>query len=431
VVDAVEDEPLFTERAAGVDIGKAEVVAAVRVPGPGGRRMQEVRSFPATRRGLEELADWLDGHGVTRAGMESTSDYWKPVFFTLERRGFGCSLYNSRQVKAQPGRPKTDKADAVWLARITEHGWVRSSFVPPEEIRVLRAHTRYRRRLVQARTAQVNRTEKLLEEGHLKLSSVISDIHGVSGRAMLDALAGGQRDPKVLAQLARGVMRRKIPQLEEALDCSFFTPPLARLLARMLEMTDQITAQIQDLDADIALLCAPFEAEIARLDQVDGIARRTAEDVIAETGADMTVFPTAGHLVSWAKLCPQVRESAGRRKGRNAAGDGNAYLSAAISEAVIGALRTPSFTAARYKRLIRRMPKKKALVATGNTMLTIIWHLLADPDATYRDLGADYHELRDPARQARNHLRSLERLGYHVTLHAINPETGELTPTAA
>jgi transposase len=431
MVDVVEDEPLFAERVAGIDIGKAEVVAAVRVPGPGGRRMQEVRTFPATRRGLEELAGWLDSHGVTRAGMESTSDYWKPVFFTLERRGFACLLYNSRQVKAQPGRPKTDKADAVWLARITENGWVRSSFVPPEEIRVLREYTRYRRRLIQARTAQASRTEKLLENGHVKLSSVISKLHGASGRDMMDAIAAGERDPKVLAQLARGVMRRKIPQLEEALDCTFFTPPLARLLRMMLDQTDQLTAQIQDLDAEIAVLCAPFEAEIARLDEADGIARRTAEDVIAEIGTDMTVFATSRHLVSWAKICPQIRESAGRRKGRNATGDGNAYLSAAISEAVMGALRTGSFTAARYKRLIRRMPKKKALIATGNTMLTIIWHLLADPATTYHDLGADYYELRDPARQKRNHIRGLERLGYHVTISTINPGTGELTPAAA
>jgi transposase len=299
--------------------------------------------------------------------------------------------------------------------------------VPPEEIRVLRAHTRYRRRLIQARTAQMNRTEKLLEEGHLKLSSVISKLHGVSGRAMMDALAAGVTDPAVLAQLARGRMRVKISQLEEALDCSFFTPALAGLLRRMLDLTDQLTAQIEDLDADIAVLAAPFQAEIARLDEADGIARRTAEDVIAEIGVNMGVFATSGHLVSWSKFCPQIRESAGRRKGRNATGDGNPYLSAAISEAVMGALRTDSFLAARYKRLVRRMPKKKALTATGNTMLTIIWHLLADPHATYHDLGADYYQHRDPARQAASHIRGLERLGYHVTVNAINPDTGELT----
>jgi len=429
-VDVVEDEPLFAEQVAGIDIGKAEVVAAVRVPGPGGRRMQEVRTFGATRRGLEELADWLDGQGVTRAGMESTGDYWKPVFFTLERRGLECLLYNSRQVKAQPGRPKTDKADAVWLAKITENGWVRSSFVPPAQIRMLREYTRYRRKKIQVMAAEKNRVQGLLEEGHLKLSSVISDIHGVSGRDMLDGLAAGVTDPAVLAAKARGTMKAKIPRIAEALDCSSWTPRHARLLRRMLDTLDYLARQVAELDAEIADLCAPFEAEIARIDQADGIARRTAEDIIAEIGVDMTVFPTSRHLVSWARHCPQIRESAGRRKGRNATGDGNAYLSAAISEAVIGALRTDSFTAARYKRLIRRMPKKKALVATGNTMLTIIWHLLADPATTYRDLGADYYELRDPARQKRNHIRALERLGYHVTISTINPDSGELTPAA-
>ena len=426
-MEVAGEEPLFAERAAGIDIAKAGVEAAVRVPGPGGRRMQEVRSFKVTRRGLEELAGWLEGHGVTRVGMESTSDYWKPVFFFLERAGFECLLYNSRAVKAQPGRPKTDKADAAWLAKITENGWVRSSFVPPAQIRVLREYTRYRRRVIQARTAQMNRTEKLLESGHVKLSSVISKLHGVSGRAMMNALAAGERDPKVLAQLARGTMRRKITEPGEALDCTFFTPALARLLARMLKLTDELTAEIEGPGTEIAELCAPFEPEIARLDEVDGIARRTAEDVIAEIGTDMTVFPTAGHLVSWARLCPQVRESAGRRKGRNATGDGNAYLSAAISEAVIGSLGTNCFTAARYKKLIRRMPKKKALVAAGNSVLTIIWHLLADPEATYADLGGDYYELRDPARQKRSYIRGLERLGYHVTINTINPDTGELT----
>jgi transposase len=427
-VDVVEEEPLFAERAAGIDIAKAGLEAAVRVPGPGGRRMQEVRSFGATRRALEELADWLEGRGVTRVGMESTSDYWKPVFFFLERAGFECLLYNSRAVRAQPGRPKTDRSDAAWLAKITENGWVKPSFVPPEQVRVLREYTRYRRRLIQARTAQKNRTEKLLETGHLKFSSVVSKLHGVSGRDMMNTLAAGVRDPKVLAQLARGPMRRKIPELEEALDCTFFTPALAALLGRMLKLTSQLDAEISELDAEIAALAAPFDAEIARLDEVHGIARRTAEDVIAEIGVNMTVFPTAAHLVSRAKLCPQIRESAGRRKGRNATGDGNPYLSAAISEAVIGALHTTSFTAARYKRLIRRMPKKKALVATGSTMLTIIWHLLASPDTHYTDLGADYYELRDPARQKRSYIRSLERLGYHVTITTIDPATGELTP---
>ncbi len=352
------------------------------------------------------------------------------MFFTLERRGFECLLYNSRQVKAQPGRPKTDRADAVWLAKITENGWVRAGFVPPPEIRVLRECTRYRRKLIHARTAEKNRIEGLLENGHLKLSSVISDIHGVSGRAMLDSLAAGVTDPRVLAAHARGSMKPKTARIAEALDRTFFTPAQARLLRRMPGTLDYYTTQVRELDAEIAVLCATFEDEIARMDQIPGIARRTAEDVIAEIGANMAVFPTAAHLVSWARLCPQIRESAGRRKGRHATGDGNPCLSAAISEAVIGSLRTDAFAAARYKRLVRRMPKKKALVAAGNTMLTIIYHVLADPGATCTDLGADYYDRRDPARRKASAIRSLQRLGYHVTLAAINPETGELTPAA-
>jgi transposase len=315
----------------------------------------------------------------------------------------------------------------VRLAKITENGWVRSSFLPPQEIRVLRTCTRYRRKKIQVQAAEKNRVEGLLEEGHLKLSSVISDIHGVSGRDMLGALAAGVTDPGVLAAKARGVMKVKIPRIAEALDCSFWTVHHAWLLRRMLDTLEYLAAQIAELDAEIAVLCAPFEAGIARLDDVQGIARRTAEDVIAEIGVNMTVFPTAAHLVSWSKFCPQIREPAGRRKGRNATGEGNVFLSAAISEAVIGSLRTDSFIAARYKRLIRRMPKKKALVAAGNSMLTIIWHLLDDPEATYANLGADYYERLDPARHKRSYVRGLERLGYHVTIHTINPDTGELT----
>ena len=218
----VEDEPLFAERVAGLDIGKAAVEVTIRVPGgtAPGRRQQEARTFGTTRRELESLGDWLACWGVTKVGMEATGDYWKPAFFLLEARGFGCELYNAAQVKALPGRPKTDRADSIWLAKITERGMICSSFVPPEPIRRLRTHTRYRRHLTQARTAEKQRVEKLLEDGHLKLSSVISHIHGVSGRDMLNALVAGQRDPKALAQLARGTMRGKITRLEEALDCS-------------------------------------------------------------------------------------------------------------------------------------------------------------------------------------------------------------------
>jgi transposase len=303
---------------------------------------------------------------------------------------------------------------------------ISSSFVPPEPVRRLRIHTRYRRHLTQARTAEKQRVEKLLEDGHLKLSSVISDIHGVSGRDMLDALVAGQRDPGALAQLARGRMRGKIRRIEEALDCSFFTSEHAGVLAMMLAAIDHYTAQIEELTARIEVLMEPWAHQAGQLDEIDGIGMICAQDIIAEIGTDMTAFPTAAHLVSWARWSPRVRQSAGKRKGTSATGRGNPYLGAALGEAAAGAGRTQSFLGARYRRLTRRMPKKKALVATGSSMLTIIHALLSDPGATYRDLGADYHEQRTNARrQARSHIHSLERLGYTVTIQAVSPGTAD------
>jgi transposase len=261
---------------------------------------------------------------------------------------------------------------------------------------------------------------------------VISDIHGVSGRDMLDAIVAGQRDPKALAQLARGTMRGKIRRLEDALDCSFFTAEHAAVLAMMLATIDHYSAQIAALTEKIEALIEPYLHQVGQLDEVDGIGPVCAQDIIAEIGTNMTVFRTAPHLVSWAKWSPQVKQSAGKRKGSNATGRGNPYLSAALGEAAIGASRTQSFLGARYRRMARRMPKKKALVATGNSVLTIVHALLSDPDARYTDLGADYYEQRMHARrQARNHVRSLERLGYKVTIQAINPDTGELQAAAS
>jgi transposase len=430
----VEDEPLFAERVAGIDIAKAGIEVTLRVPGDtrAGRRQQETRSFATTRRDLMALADWLRSWEVTKAAMEAAGDYWKPVYFVLESQGLDCQLYHAAQVKALPGRPKTDRADSVWLARITERGSLPSSFVPPEPIRRLRTRTRYRRHLTQARTAEKQRAEKLLEDGHLKLSSVISDIHGVSGRAMLEAIIAGERNPTALAQLARGTMRGKIARLEEALDCSFFTGEHAAILAMMLAAIDSFTAQIDALTARIEVLTEPYLHQIQQLDAVHGVGTISAQDVIAEIGADMTVFPTAAHLVSWARWCPQISQSGGKRKGNNASGRGNPYLSAALGEVSIGAGRTQSFVGARYRRLTRRMPKKKALVATGNSILTIFYALLSDPAATYQDLGPDYYEQRmNTRRQARNHIRGLQRLGYQVTIQAINPGTGELITTTA
>ena len=283
----VEDEPLFAERVAGIDIAKAGVEVTIRVPSDTrpGRRQQETRSFGTTRRQLLALADWLRSWGVAKAGMEATGDYWKPVYFVLESQGLDCELYHAAQVRALPGRPKTDRADSVWLAKITERGSLPSSFVPPEPIRRLRTHTRYRRHLTQARTAEKQRVEKLLEDGHLKLSSVISDIHGVSGRAMLEAIIAGERNPKVLAQLARGSMRGKIARLEEALDCSFLTEEHAAVLSMMLTTIDYYTAHIDELTAKIEVLAEPYLHQIEQMDAVHGTGRISAQDVIAESGS--------------------------------------------------------------------------------------------------------------------------------------------------
>jgi transposase len=424
MVEDVEDEPLFCERVAGIDIGKAAVMVTVRVPSDtrAGGRAQETREFGTTRRELLALADWLGSWQVEKAGMEATSDYWKPVLFTLEQAGFDCVLYQASQVKVLPGRPKTDKLDSAWLAKITEQGSLAGSFVPPEEIRRLRTHTRYRRKVVQMRTAQKERCEKLLEDAHLKLSSVISDIHGVSGRDMLRAIAAGERSPKVLARLARGVMRRKLKALEEALDCSFFTAEHAFILTMMLDSIDQLTAQVAVLDGKIADMCRPYERQLEQLDGIPGFGITTAQDLIAEIGTDMSVFPTAGHLASYARQAPRVSESAGKRKGKNATGRGNPYIGGALGEASAAAGRTRTFLGEQYRRKCRRMPKKKAQGALMRKQLVIAHALLSDPHAVYEDLGTDYYERRaDIHREVRSHARAIERRGYRVILEPLDP----------
>jgi transposase len=352
-VEEVEDEPLFCERVAGTGIGKAMIMVTIRVPGDTGsrRRQQETREFRTVRKDLLALADWLRVWQVEKAGMEAASDYWKPVYFLLEREGFDCDLYPASRVKALPGRPKTDKLDSIWLAKITGRGSLAGSFVPPEDIRVLRTHTRYRRHLVQERTAEKSRCEKLPEDACLKLSSVITDVHGVSGREMLTAIIAGQRDPRVLAQMARTRMRGKIPQLEEALDCTFFTEDHAFILKMMLDSIDRITAQIRVLDDKIAGLRQPYERQIAQLDDVPGYGITTAQDLIAGIGVDMSAFPTAGHLCSRGRQAPGVRESGGRRKGKNATGRGSPCIAGALGEAAVNAGRTQTFLGTKYRRL--------------------------------------------------------------------------------
>lgn len=431
-MEDVEDEPLFAARAAGIDIGKAMVVAAIRVPGAArGSRRMEVRQFGTTRRELDALAAWLLEWQVGRVGMEATSDYWKPVYFLLEGAGLDCTLYQASQVKALPGRPKTDRRDAVWLAVITERGSLQGSFVPPQDIRRLRACTRYRRHLIQARTAHKQRAEKLLEDAHLKLSSVLSDIHGASGRAMLEAIIAGERDPAALARLARGAARRKLRPLEEALDCAFLTGDHVFVLERMLRHIDEITAEVAEVTARIGELCQPWQDKIGRLSSIPGFSAVTAQDLIAEIGLDMTRFPTPGHLASWARQAPGVSESAGRRKAKGA-GRGNRYAGGALGEAAAGAARTRTFLGAKYRRLIRHMPKGKAQRAIMRSQLVIVWHILSSPDAVYNDLGAGYYERQaDITRRARGHALALERLGYKVTIEPTRPADHDTGPPAA
>ena len=315
-----------------------------------------------------------------------------------------------------PGRPKTDKLDAAWLCKVAERQMIRPSFVPPPPFRKLRDLTRYRADLVAARTAEKNRVEKLLEDAQIKLSVVVSDIFGASGRDMLAALVAGERNPKVLAQLARHTMRKKITVLEEAFT-GYFTDHHAFLLGKMLARVDAITGDIAALDTRIEQEIAPFAHQVAQLDEVTGINLAAAHAIIAEIGLDMARFPTAGHLVSWAKYAPGVTESAGKKKGKNSTGHGNSYLARILGNAAAAAGRTDTFLGERYRRIARRRGAKKANVAIGRSILVIIWHLLSDPDARFHDLGPGFYATRiDPERRRRNHVRQLEALGYTVIL---------------
>lgn len=416
-MENVVDHEEIIERVAALDIGKAELVCCARIPAAGGRgRAQEVKTFSTMTRSLQAMADRLGELGITRVVMEATSDYWKPPFYLLEAAGFEVWLVNAKDVKHLPGRPKTDVLDAVWLAKIAERQMIRPSFVPPPPIRLLRDLTRYRAALVSDQSGEKNRVEKLLEDAQIKLSVVATDIFGVSGQAMMKALIAGERDPAVLAQMARSSMRRKIPVLEEAF-VGRFSDHHAFLLARMLARIDALTADIAALDTRIDEQIAPFADALDRLDEIPGVGRVAAQVIIAEIGLDMTRFPTAGHLASWARFAPGVKESAGRKKGNGSTGHGNAYLAAVLGEAAVGASRTNTFLGDRYRRIARRRGSKRAVVAVGRSILVIVWHVLADNHTRFEDLGAGFYDSRGGTdRTRRNHVRQLEALGYKVTL---------------
>ena len=405
---------LLVERCCGLDVGKDEVVACVRTPDGSGGRRKQTRTFSTFTSSVEALAEWLRVEGVTEVVMEATGQYWKPIWYGLEGRGFALQLVNARHVKILPGR-KTDVADAEWLAELLEHGLLRGSFVPPAAIRELRDLTRYRKRLIEAHTAEIQRIHKTLEDAGIKLDSVASEVLGVSGRLMLKALVAGERDPAVLAELARGQLRRKIPQLREALR-GRFGEHHALLVRLSLEHIEHLEAATRELDARVDTVIGPFERARDHLDTITGVGKRTAEVIVAEIGADMSRFPTAAHLASWARLCPGNNITGGKRRSGSTE-KGNRWLKAALVESAWCAARSrDTYLSAQFWRLAHRIGKKKAAVAVAHTILVIAWHLLAN-DVDYDDLGADHFTRRtDPNRRQDSLVRQLQAMGYQVTL---------------
>ena len=400
------------ERCCGLDVHKETIAACVRLGGRSGHATQQVQTFRTTAADLVVLHDWLAAQGVTHVAMESTGVYWKPVFYALES-DFTCLLVNAAHIKQVPGR-KTDVQDCVWIAQLLEHGLLRGSFVPPVPIRELRDLTRYRKALIQDRTRVANRLHKALEDAGVKLASVASDILGVSGRAMLQALAAGTTDPVLLADLARGRLRGKLPALRAAL-AGRFRPHHGFLVGQLLAHLDYLDEAIATLSAEIESRLSPLADQLTRLDSIPGINRRTAEVIIAEVGVDMSAFPTAAHLASWAALCPGNNESAGKHKsGRTR--KGNRWLRTALIEAAAGASRAKdSALQARFRRVLRHRGPKKAVVALAHTLLRIAYHVLAN-GTVYRELGGDYHDRQHHQRVTRRAIQLLQRQGYRVTL---------------
>jgi transposase len=439
----IEDEghERILERVAAIDVAKASGMVCVRVPHESspGRRVSRVWEVAATTGAVTGLGDHLACQGIEKVSVESTSDYWRIWFYLLEAAGLDVRLVSAREARNMPGRPKTDKLDSVWLAKCTERGVLRPSFVPPAAIRMLRDCTRLRTDLAQERTRYYARLEKLLEDALIKVSAVASTMTTKSVRDMIEALIAGERSPRALADLARGRMRAKRAALIEALT-GRFDDHHAELAQMLLDQIDALSAQIGTLTGRIEELIGAMPAArgvsadgttgpgagtgpdaavlpaAARLDEIPGISLAGAQGILAEIGLDMSRFPTAGHLVSWARLSPRtIQSGASNRSGKT--GKGNPYLKGILGEAAAAAARTDTFLGERYRRLARRIGKLKALVAVARSILVIIWHLLSDPAARFCELGSAYHASRTSTqRKARGHIRQLEALGYTVTL---------------
>ena len=404
-------------RCAGLDISKSDAKVCVRVQGSGSRRTEDkVTTWGATTRRILALREYLVAEGVTCVVMEATSDYWKPFFYLLEDLpGVEVMLVNARHAKGLRGR-KTDVSDAAWLAQLGAHGLIQASFVPPQPIRELRDLTRARVMITRDRAREIQRLEKVLEDAGIKLTSVATDVMGVSARDMLQALVAGQRDPQILAEMAKGRLRSKIPELREAL-LGRFTGHHAFMVQTHLRLIDQHTEAIDALTERIEVVIEPFRGFQQLICSVPGVSTLVADVITAETGADMSIFPSAAHLASWAGVCPGLNESAGRAKAGTTR-PGNTYLKGALGTAALSIARSKSRTTylgARYRRIAARRGSSRALVAVEHKILTAIWHM-AQTGELYEDPGADFYATLHPGRAKNRAIHELQALGYTVTL---------------
>ena len=401
------------DRVAGLDVGKDSVTVCMRTPGVRRGRRTETRTFKTTTGSLAVMRDWLVEAGVEIAAMESTSTYWKPPFYCLEEV-MEVWLLNAAHMKAVPGR-KSDVRDAEWIAQLLEHGLLRPSFVPPPEIRRLRMLTRYRVQLMGDRNREIVRLELMLEDASIKLSSVASSLKTVSARAMLNAMIAGELDPMKLAELAKGRMRSKIPDLAQALT-GHFNAHHAQLARSMLQRLDLVEQALAELDAVIAEACAPWQHQIDLLETIPGVGPKVAQVIIAETGADMSRFPTAAHLAAWAGLAPAMNASAGRQSpaGKRR---GNKWLNAMLVEAAgsVGRMHGKNYLAVQHARLLKRRGMGRAQVAVAHSIVVAAYWMLKR-DEPYQDLGADWHSRRNDEAHTRRLIAQLEHLGHHVTI---------------